>query len=102
MKTERQLTSRQPWVDTFDTSIEEKLNELNSALNTPDTNPIETVLLTREAVEGIAFNASTPEDIAVNFQAVLKTTDEWMEGDEIAPYRVIYSLTIAGLKAYIV
>src|ERR1044071_7272506 len=99
MKTERQLTSRLPWVDTFDTTIEEKLNELNSALNTPDSNPIETVLLTREAVEGIAFNASTPEDIAVNFQAVIKSADEWLEGDAVAPYRVIYALNVDGLKA---
>lgn len=97
MQIQRQLTSRLPWIATFYPSIEEKFEELNSALNCPETNLIETVCLTREAVEEIAYSESTPTEIAINFIEVLQESDLYFNLG-VPSYRIFYVLNERGLK----
>lgn len=96
MKTLRQVVAAPPWIATFNTSIEAKFKELDRALSLPPSQETSFVGLTREAVEGIAFAASTSTEIAVNFLNVLRTADQLLASG-ISPYRILYILTGEGL-----
>jgi hypothetical protein len=97
MQIQGQLTSGLPWIATFTPTIEHKFKELNSALGSPQTNLTETVCLTREAVEEIAFNEQTPSLIAGNFLDVLCKADSCLAAG-VPPYKLFYVLNSRGLK----
>ena len=97
MQTERQLTSKLPWIETFSTSIEEKFNEIDSALDLSESNRTEIVYLTREAVEEIAFNETTPLDISGNFIQCLNHADD-LKRLGVHPFNIVFVLTLQGLK----
>lgn len=66
--------------------------------------------LTRKEVEKIAFDSTTPESIAVNFQRIIKMADEMKSGKDevfcklngaIPEHRILYILEPKGLIIYI-
>lgn len=66
--------------------------------------------LTRHEVERIAFDAETPENIAENFQRIIKRADELMngtdtsmtvDGEPLPSYRILYIVWADGLKLWI-
>lgn len=97
METVRQLTSGLPWISAFHPSIEAKFEELNRSLDVPPRDEVDTVCLTREAVEGIAFSPETPEEIAANFIEVIQKADKLLS-EGVPPFQIFYVLNVRGLK----
>lgn len=98
MQIQRQLTSKLPWVECFSPSIEAKFNELNRSLDAlENSDRVEEIGLTREAVDGIALNPETPEDITRNFIDVMMQADNLLKAG-VPPYFLHYILNVEGLR----
>ena len=79
--------------------IEMKFKELNSSLGIKEQENqyVEEIGLTREAVEGIALNPETPEDIARDFIDVMMQADNLLKAG-VPPFYLHYILSLEGLR----